>query len=100
MKQRNIDVIPSINKSNKLQGFRFEYKGQNLKGSEVHRSMSMGRIADRIGFDKSVTQKITKENTLNLLGNRVGVSPNLVATIAKKAIKLVIKKSINIGMEI
>lgn len=100
MKQGDVEVIPSINKSNRLQGFRFEYKGHNLKGSDVHRSMSMGRIAERIRFDTSVTQKITKENTLNLLGNRVGVSPNLAATIAKKAIKLVIKKSIDIGIEI
>ena len=53
MKQRNVEVIPSINKSNQLQGFRFEYKGQNLKGSEVHRSISMARIAERIGFDKN-----------------------------------------------
>lgn len=100
MRQNNVEVIPSINKSNRLQGFRFEYKGHDLKGSEVHRSMSMGSITERIGFDKSVAQNVTKENTLDLLGNRVGVSPNLVATIAKKAIKLVIKKSINIGMEI
>jgi len=100
MKQREVEVIPNINKSNRLQGFRFEYKGHNLKGSDVHRSMSMGRIAERIGFDKSVTQKTTKENILNLLGKRVGVSPNLAATIAKKAIKLVIKKSIDIGIDI
>lgn len=100
MKQMDVEVIPSINKSNRLQGFRFEYKGHNLKGSDVHRSMSMGRIAERIGFDKTVAQKIAKENTLNLLGNRVGVSPNFAATIAKKAIKLIIKKSIDIGFEI
>ncbi len=43
MKQNEIKVIPSINKSNKLQGFRFEYKGHNLKGSEVHRSMPGGK---------------------------------------------------------
>jgi len=100
MKQRNVDVIPSINKSNRLQGFRFAYQGQNLKGSEVHRSMSMGRIAERIGFDKTMTQNITMENTLNLLGKTVGVSPNLAATIAKKVIKLAVKKSIGLGMEI
>lgn len=100
MKQNNVEVVPSINRVNQLQGFRFNYNGHNLKGSDVHRSMSMGRIAERIGFDKSVAQKITKENTLNLLGNRVGVSPNLAATMAKKAIKLVIKKTIDIGFEI
>lgn len=100
MKQNNVDVILSINKSNRLQGFRFEFKGHNLKGSEVHRSMSIGRIAERIGFDKTMNQNITKENTLNLLGKTVGVSPNLVTTIAKKAIKLAVKKSIGLGMEI
>jgi len=100
MKQNNVDVVPSINRANQLQGFRFNYNGHNLKGSDVHRSMSMGRIAERIGFDKSVAQKITKENTLNLLGSRVGVPPNLAATMAKKAIKLVIKKTIDIGFEI
>ncbi len=100
MKQMNVEVIPSINRSNRLQGFRFEYKGHNLKGSEVHRSMSMARIAERIGFDKTIGQKIVRENKINLLGKTVGLSPNLAATIAKKAIKLVIKKSIDVGIEI
>lgn len=100
MKQRNVKVIPSINKANQLQGFRFEYKGQNLKGSEVHRSMSMGRIAERIGFDRNVAQKIAKENTLAMLGKTVGLSPNLAASIAEKALKIAIKKTIGLGMEI
>jgi len=99
MKQKYVAVIPSINKSNKLQGFRFEYKGYNLKGSEVHRSMSMHSIAERIGFDKTVAQKIGKDNSLRLLGKTVGVSPNLAMGIAKKAIKMAVKKSIGLGME-
>lgn len=100
MKQRNVEVIPSINKANQLQGFRFEYKGQNLKGSEVHRSMSIARIAERIGFDKTASQKIVKDNTLELLGKTVGISPNIAATIAKRVIKIGIKKTIGLGMEI
>lgn len=100
MKQRNVEVIPSINKSNQLQGFRFEYNGQNLKGSEVHRSMSMARIAERIGFDKTASQKIVKGNSLELLGKTVGISPNLAATIAKRVIKMVVKKTVGLGMEI
>jgi len=100
MKQRNVEVIPSINKSNRLQGFRFEYKGQNLKGSEVHRSMSIARIAERIGFDKTASQKIVKDNSLELLGKTVGISPNIAATIAKRVIKIGIKKTIGLGMEI
>ena len=100
MKQRNVEVIPSINKSNQLQGFRFEYNGQNLKGSEVHRSMSMARIAERIGFDKIASQKIVKGNSLELLGKTVGISPNLAATIAKRVIKMAVKKTVGLGMEI
>lgn len=100
MKQRNVEVIPSISKSNRLQGFRFEHKGHNFKGSDVHRSMSMGRIAERIGFDKTVVQKMAKDTTINLLGKTVGLSPNLATMIAKKAIKLAIKKTIGLGMEI
>ncbi len=100
MKQNNVEVVPSINKSNQLQGFRFSYNGHNLKGSDVHRSMSMLRIAERIGFDASVTQNITKENTLILSGNRVGIAPNLAAAMAQKAMNLVIKKSVDIGLNI
>lgn len=100
MKHSDVKVVPSINKSNQLRGFRFEYKGQNLKGSEVHRSMSIGRIAERIGFDKNMAQKIVKDNTLKVLGKTVGLSPNLAATITKKAIKMVIRKTIDRGIGI
>jgi hypothetical protein len=100
MKQQHVEVIPSINRQNQLQGFRFEYKGHNMKGSEVHRSMSMGRIAERIEFDKALTQRIANENTLNLLGKTVSVSPNLAVNIAKRVLKISIKKTIGLGMEI
>lgn len=36
MEANKVKVIPCINKVNKLQGFRFEFDGYNLKGSEVH----------------------------------------------------------------
>tara|TARA_R110002033_G_scaffold154043_1_gene190508 strand:+ start:807 stop:1676 length:870 start_codon:yes stop_codon:yes gene_type:complete len=100
MARKGVEVIPSINKQNQLQGFRFEYKGHNLKGSEVHRSMSMGNIAGNMGWDKTVAQKMVKENTVKLLGKPVGLSPNLAATIARKVVTIAIKKSIGLGMEI
>lgn len=99
MKQKDVEVVPSINKQNQLQGFRFEYNGESLKGSHVHRSMSIGRIAERIGLDRTVAQNIAKEKTMSLLGKTVGVSPNLAATLAKKTIKMAVKKSIGLGME-
>ena len=61
--------------------------------------MSMGRIAERIGFHKNIAQKIAKENTLTILAKVVGLSPNLAASIAQKAIKIAVKKTIGLGME-
>jgi hypothetical protein len=91
MEQNNVKVIPSINKQNQLQGFRFEYKGTNLKGSEVHRSMSMGRIAGQMNFEKERAQRIAKDKSMELLGRTVNVPMSLTQTIIKKTIKLAIK---------
>ena len=44
MKNKKLEEFPTNNKANKLQGFRFKHKRYNLKGSEVHRSMSMNKI--------------------------------------------------------
>ncbi|UII79893.1 relaxase/mobilization nuclease domain-containing protein [Flagellimonas sp. CMM7] len=100
MEAHPVKVIPSINKQNQLQGFRFELAGQNLKGSEVHRSMSMNRIAEEISFNKNVLEKAKTENTLKLLGKAVNISPNLAARITAKVVKHTIKKSIDLGMGI
>ena len=91
MEQNNVRVIPSINKQNQLQGFRFEYKGINLKGSEVHRSMSMGRIAGQMNFEKERAQRIAKDKSMELLGRTVNVPTSFTKTIIKKTIKLAIK---------
>lgn len=91
MEENKVKVIPSINRQNQLQGFRFEYKGTNLKGSEVHRSMSMGRIAGQMNFEKDRVQRMAKDRSMELLGRTVNVPSNLAATIAKKTIKLAIK---------
>ncbi len=51
-----------------------------------------------------VTRKLNsetgKDNTINLLGKTVGISPNLLATIAKKVVKLSVKKTVGLGIEI
>ncbi|WP_350293797.1 relaxase/mobilization nuclease domain-containing protein [uncultured Croceitalea sp.] len=100
MKEKNIKVIPSINKQNKLQGFRFEYKGQNLKGSEVHRSMSGGKIIFQISNNRN--KGITKQNipTMKLEGKAVQLSTNIATVLAKRIVKKTIKKVIDLGMGI
>lgn len=100
MEQNNVKVIPSINKQNQLQGFRFEYKGTNLKGSEVHRSMSMGRIAGQMNFEKERAQRIAKDKSMELLGRIVNVPTSFTKTIIKKTIKLAIKVARDTGIGI
>jgi hypothetical protein len=102
MKAYSIKVTPSINKQNQLQGFRFAFAGENLKGSEVHRSMSMGGIAQQLGFNRNVIDKAKTENTMSVLGKIVNLSPKLVAKIATKVVRKTFKKTIDqgIGIEI
>ena len=102
MRHKEVKVIPSINKSNKLQGFRFQYKGYNLKGSEVHRSMSGGKLAIEISKDsgKELFQKKGKEIGVQLMGKVIELSGNMAIKVSKKIAKQVIKKTIDLGMGI
>lgn len=97
MTQNEVKVIPSINKSNKLQGFRFEYKGHNLKGSEVHRSMSGSKLAIQISKNIEKGILLKKTNAIQLLGKTTELTENLAASIARRAITNVIKKGVGIG---
>lgn len=100
MKQFQVTVTPSINKQNKLQGFRFEFASTNLKGSEIHRSMSMGKIAEQIGFNRNVVEKAKTEGIIRLLDRTVNVTPNLATKIAAKVVKQAIKRTIDRGIGI
>lgn len=98
MKAYNVQVIPSINKSNQLQGFRFEYKGANLKGSEVHRSMTGGELIAEISQNQKLTRLKEVPNTLKLMDKTVQLSTNMASKIAKDLIKQVIKRGLDTGM--
>ena len=98
MKQNQVKVIPSINKAGKLQGFRFEYQGHNLKGSEVHRSMSGGRLAIGISCNAEKGFLLKQGTAVNLLGKATDLSANLALKLTKQVIKQTIKKSV--GFEI
>ena len=100
MKQREVKVIPSINRSQKLQGFRFEYKGHNLKGSEVHRSMSGGKLAIEISKNTSREIFLNQGKAIELLGKATELSANMTLGITKHVIKRAIQKGLDIGMGI
>ena len=86
MRELQINVIPVINKSKQLQGFRFEYQGQSIKGSDVHRSMSASNLLKSINRGRSVA----------ISGRSVPIAPSLAKAVAKKILKIVIDKGIGI----
>lgn len=93
MEQNNVKVIPSINKSNQLQGFRFEFKGHSLKGSEVHRSMSGSRLTIGIAEHAQKGFLQNQGRTVSLLGKATELSGNIAIKLAKTVIKQAIQKS-------
>ncbi|WP_088340305.1 relaxase/mobilization nuclease domain-containing protein [Robiginitalea sediminis] len=100
MHKHQIEVKPYINKQGQLQGLRFSYQGQELKGSAVHRSLSMGNIAQGLSWDRAAAQKVAVEKSITLAGKTLPLAPNLAVSIAKKVLKLSIKQVRGIGIEI
>ncbi len=100
MKQREVQVIPTINRSNELQGFRMEYKGHNFKASEVHRSMSGGRIVAQLERKPERFRKLERSKELMLSGKALQLSTNLAQQIMKRVIKRTIEKGIGMDMGI
>jgi len=100
MKSKNVEVIPSINKAQKLQGFRFQYQDHNLKASEVHRSLSGGKIMGQLLQSKTRAIQLEVAKSVQLLGKTVQLSTNLASSIAKNIIKKTIKRAIDTGIGI
>lgn len=100
MQKQDVKVIPFINKANKLQGFRLEYKGHNLKGSAVHRSLSGGKIALSISNNSTKVLTIGEGLSVKLSGKTVEVSVNFALTFTKNLIKKGMKRSLGTGIEI
>ncbi|MBU2899920.1 relaxase/mobilization nuclease domain-containing protein [Maribacter dokdonensis] len=98
MKERNVEVIPTINKANKLQGFRFEYQGHNFKASEVHRSMSGGRIMAQLSQNEGIVKPKEVVKYVQLIGKTLEMSTNLASSIAKNIVKKTIKRAIDTGI--
>ena len=98
MKAQDVAVVPSINKGNRLQGFRFEYKGRSFKGSEVHRSMSGGKLLRGLSTDMKLQKRLEKAPSVNISGKALELSSNVASALAKKVIKKVIKRAIDTGI--
>ena len=98
MQAHQVKVNPSINKSKQLQGFRFEYKGMNLKGSEINRAMSGNRIILGISQNNSFTKLKEAPKSLELLSSTVQLSTGMINKIAKDLVKQTIKRALDTGI--
>ena len=98
MHKQGVKVIPTINRANRLQGFRFGYEGHNFKASEVHRSLSGPKLLKQVLGNGGEMAKPIK--TVGIAGKSVGLATNLATGLAKGLIKKVVKKSIDLGMGI
>ncbi|RNL95192.1 mobilization protein [Sinomicrobium pectinilyticum] len=100
MKRQRVSVIPTINKQNQLQGFRFQYKNHNLKGSEVHREMSGAKLGLALSRNQRFGQKLMQNNQVSLMGKAVEISGNMAAKVTKELAKQVAKRVRDTGFEI
>ncbi|SDB58940.1 Relaxase/Mobilisation nuclease domain-containing protein [Flavobacteriaceae bacterium MAR_2010_188] len=98
MKAEMVSVIPTINKANRLQGLRFEYKGSDFKASEVHRSMSGGRILGQLSQNSGMGTYKQPEKSVKLLGKTVELGSNLATSMAKNIIKKTITRALDTGI--
>jgi len=94
METNGVKVIPTINNQNKLQGFRFEFDGHNLKGSEVHRNMSLGNIGRKMVEMPGATVFRDGAKGIKVLDKVVDLTPNMALKITKFIIKKTIQKGI------
>lgn len=93
MKEKGIDVVPTINKQGNLQGFRFNNMktGNSFKASEVDRKLNLKQLF----HVKPLENKQSIKNDLNVFPTSV-LTPNLLSQLnPKKVVKKVIKAITN-----
>lgn len=105
MQEKNVKIIPTINKAGKAQGFRVEYKGQNFKASEVHRSMSIGnlkkelnKISESINSQRNSSKPLSSPNQSQQRGLKHNPT-EYKRNIGKSIENEIIKPGLNIGSQ-
>jgi len=94
MAQYKISVQPAINKKNQLQGFRYHYKNIDLKGSEVHRSMSINKLGPQINFKNTFQNDYSTTKGIQLYGKTVELPEKLTTSILESIPKNTYKQRI------
>jgi len=87
MRVNKVVVVPCINKADRLQGFRFQFDGYDLKGSAIDRSMSIGNIGKEMASTMGV-KAFVRNNSHFIMGDKVvRLATNVAMNILKQAIK-------------
>lgn len=94
MRSNGVKMEPSINRQGELQGYRYHFDGQSFKGSEVHRSMSLGNLGKTLLKEHKLGVSVPDIKKVRAVSGGM----NLATTIAKKIVKTVIKKAIDQGI--
>lgn len=100
LEKRQVRAIPYINARNELLGFRFLYRGQSFKGSEVDPGMAMGNLAKGLFFTREELRGINTGKQMDLRGRKVGLHYRLAKILALKALQLAKSAIREAGMEI
>lgn len=100
MEKYQVKPIPFISKKNELLGFRFEYRGQNFKGSEVHPEMAMGNITKQLFFERGELRRMIAEKKMPFMGKNVKVPVRLAQVLALKSVQMAQRASRDSAIEI
>ncbi len=92
MRVNKVVVVPSINKADRLQGFRFRFDGHDLKGSAIHRSMSIGNIGKEMAATMPIKAFVRNNSHMNFGHKVVRLSSKVAMNIIKQAIKRTITR--------
>ncbi|RKN82857.1 relaxase/mobilization nuclease domain-containing protein [Ulvibacterium marinum] len=98
MGERKVEVIPSINKAGKLQGFRFQHRGHNFKGSDVHRSMSGGNLTKQLSHGMELNKQLGSAKSLAMAGKAAELASSAALKMARKALEQAVKRAIDTGI--
>lgn len=88
MEKYQVKPIPFINRRNELMGFRFQYRDQSFKGSEVHPDLAMGNIAKQLSFDRRELNQIIADRKMPFMGKAVKIPFHFTKVLVAKSIQM------------
>lgn len=95
LKTKGVDIKPVINKLNQIQGFQYTYANRTLKGSKVHRELSINNLVHKISFNIIDVVEMLEQNQIIINNKAFKLHYNLKNSIEKKYNSEIKKQLIN-----